>query len=213
MTSLGTNLLGDLTDCTLTLLPTDLTGEPGLGPFTDDGIPGHGHFPLFPGSLAIDAGNNTACPATDQLGRSRVGRCDIGSIEFEGALQNVNDLVTFTPLSSSFTTTADPAGCPIVAFAGKFSFVARLTAKASSPALTGLWVQVQTLTNGNELQNADGGPGGVGATLMVPQADAFADGILSPEEVVDVPFVVCLQERSPFRFWVDVLGIVSAEGE
>jgi hypothetical protein len=60
-----------------------------------------------------------------------VGRCDIGAIEFEGALPNVNDLVTFTPLPSSFTTTADPAGCP-AGFAGTFRFAARLMAKASS---------------------------------------------------------------------------------
>ena len=113
--------------------------------------------------------------------------------------------MTFTPLPSTFTTTADPAGCP-AGFAGKFHFAARLTAKSSSPSLTDLRVQVQTLTNGNLLQNADGGPGGAGATLTVPQADAFADGILSPEESVDVPFVVCLQQRSPFRFFVDVLG-------
>jgi hypothetical protein len=212
LTSLGTNLIGDPTGCLITLQASDLTGDPGFGDFTDNGTPGNGHFPLLPTSQAIDAGNDAACPPTDQLGQPRVGQCDIGASEFKGgALMNVNDLVTFTPLPSTFTTTLDPA-CP-TGFAGKFSFVARLTAKASSPALTDLRVQVQTLTNGNLLQNADGGPGGVGATLTVPQADAFADGLLSPEEAVDVPFVVCLQERSPFRFLVDVLGIVSDEGE
>jgi hypothetical protein len=215
--SLGHNLIGDLTGCTITLLATDLTGDPGLGPFTDDGIPGHGHFPLLAGSPAIDAGNNAACPAADQRGQPRpvdgngdgTATCDIGAIEF---FPLVNDLVTFTPLPATFTTTADPAGCP-AGFAGTFRFTARLTTKASSPTLTDLRVQVQTLTNGNLLQNADGGPGGVGATVTVPQADAFIDGLLSPEEVVDVPFVVCLQQHSPFRFLVNVLGIASAEGE
>jgi hypothetical protein len=71
----------------------------------------------------------------------------------------------------------------------------------------------QSLCAECRLQNADGGPDGVGATLTVPQADGFADGLLSPEEAVDVPFVVCLQERSPFRFLVDVLGIVSDGGQ
>jgi hypothetical protein len=212
ITSLGTNLLGDLTDCTLTLLPTDLTGDPGLGPFTDDGTPGHGHFPLLPDSPAIDAGNNTACPTTDQLGQPRVGRCDIGAFEFNALPPVVNSLVTFVPLTSTYQTTSETTGCP-GGFGGTFRFTARLTAKASSPALTDLRVQVQTLTNGNLLQNAIGGPGGVGATLMVPQADALADGLLSPEEAVDVPFVVCLQQFSPFRFLVDVLGIVSDEGQ
>jgi hypothetical protein len=82
--SLGTNLIGDPTGCAITLLPTDLTGDPGLGDFTDDGTPGNGHFPLLPGSPAIDAGNDAFCPPTDQLGQRRVGPCDIGAIEFKG---------------------------------------------------------------------------------------------------------------------------------
>jgi hypothetical protein len=84
VTSLGTNLIGDPTGCTITLLPTDLTGDPGLGDFTDDGTPGNGHFPLLAGSSAIDAGNDAFCLPTDQLGQPRVGRCDIGAIEFQG---------------------------------------------------------------------------------------------------------------------------------
>jgi hypothetical protein len=84
VTSLGTNLVGDPTGCTITLQPTDLTGDPRLGDFTDDGTPGNGHFPLLAGSPTIDAGNDAFCPPTDQLGEPRVGRCDIGAIEFQG---------------------------------------------------------------------------------------------------------------------------------
>ena len=84
VTSLGTNLIGDPTGCTITLLPTDLTGDPGLGDFTDNGTPGNGHVPLLPSSPAIDAGNDAFCPPTDQLGQPWVGRCDIGAIEFQG---------------------------------------------------------------------------------------------------------------------------------
>jgi hypothetical protein len=84
VTSLGTNLIGDPTGCTITLLPTDLTGDPGLGDFTDDGTPGNGHFRLLRRSPAIDAGNDAFCAPTDQLGRRRVGPCDIGAIEFQG---------------------------------------------------------------------------------------------------------------------------------
>src|SRR5262249_59436703 len=58
-------------------------GAPCLAAFTDDGPPGHGHFPLLPISPAIDAGNDVACPPTDQLGQPRVGICDIGAIEFQ----------------------------------------------------------------------------------------------------------------------------------
>jgi hypothetical protein len=83
---LGNNLIGDPTGCTIDLQPSDLTGDPGLGDFTDDGTPGNGHFPLLTGSPAIDAGNPDMCPATDQLGVPRVGGCDIGSVNFEGAM-------------------------------------------------------------------------------------------------------------------------------
>src|SRR5262245_37796818 len=45
VTSLGNNLIGNptFTGCTITLQPTDLTGDPGLGTFTDNGTPGNGH--------------------------------------------------------------------------------------------------------------------------------------------------------------------------
>jgi hypothetical protein len=83
VTSLGHNLIGDPTGCTITLQATDLTGDPDLGAFTDDRTPGKGHFPLLEGSPAIDAGDDQVCPATDQLGQPRVGVCDIGAIEFQ----------------------------------------------------------------------------------------------------------------------------------
>jgi hypothetical protein len=82
VTSLGTNLIGDPTGCTITLRPSDLTGDPGLDTFTDNGRPGHGHFPLLPTSQAIDVGSDVVCPRTDQLERRRIGPCDIGAIEF-----------------------------------------------------------------------------------------------------------------------------------
>jgi hypothetical protein len=85
VTSLGHNIIGDLTGCTVTLLPTDLSGDPGLGTFTDDETPGHGHIPLLAASRAINAGTDTVCPRTDQLGQPRVGVCDIGAIEFQQA--------------------------------------------------------------------------------------------------------------------------------
>ena len=85
VTSLGTNLIGDRTGCTITLQSSDLEGDPGLAAFTDDGTPGNGHFPLVPASQAINKGNDAACPLTDQLGQPRVGQCDIGAIEFQSS--------------------------------------------------------------------------------------------------------------------------------
>jgi hypothetical protein len=82
VTSLGNNLIGDTTNCIITLQAGDLTGDPGLDAFTDDGTPGNGHYPLLAASQAIDAGNDEVCPKRDQLGEKRHRPCDIGAIEF-----------------------------------------------------------------------------------------------------------------------------------
>ena len=124
--------------------------------------------------------------------------------------ENVNDKASFNPIRSTFTTSSDASGCPF-GFVGTFSFESRLTNKSTSPLLSDLVVRVATLTNGNLLQNADGGAEGVGALLTVSQKDAFSDGVLSPEESVDVPFVICLKEKRPFTFFVDALGVVGSE--
>jgi len=85
--SLGNNLVGDLTGCS-NLQSTDLTGDPGFGSSADDGLPATGqvYFPLLRTSRAVNAGNDAACPPTDQLDQPRVGRCDIGAIEFQDTI-------------------------------------------------------------------------------------------------------------------------------
>ena len=118
----------------------------------------------------------------------------------------VNNLVTFMPITSTYRTTSDTAGCPS-GFVRKFSFDARLTNENSSPPISGLIAKVKTLTNGNLLGNADGGNGGVGSTLTVLKEDDYSDGILSPGEFVDVNFIICLKEKKSFTFFVDVLVI------
>jgi hypothetical protein len=55
---------------------------------------------------------------------------------------------------------------------------------------------------GNVLQNADGGPEGIGATLTPD----VSDGILSPGESTTATFVIGLSRRLPFRFLGDVRG-------
>ncbi len=79
--SLGHNLASDGT-CAFDS-PTDLTSAtPGLGPLADNGGATQTHA-LLSGSPAIDAGDNAACPATDQRGVARPHgpACDIGAYE------------------------------------------------------------------------------------------------------------------------------------
>ena len=70
-----------------------------------------------------------------------------------------------------------------------------------------LFVKVSRLTNGNFLQNADGGPKGAGATLIIAKAGSFTDGLLGPGEFVEVPFTICLKNTERFTFLVDVFGL------
>ncbi len=117
-------------------------------------------------------------------------------------LSNVlNPLLIFGPIRSTFVSGSPTAACA----AGTFSFEARLT-NTSNRSLSHLAVKVATLTHGALLENADGGPGGVGALLTIPPTGAYADGVLDPGESVDVSFVICLKSRRSFSFFVDVRG-------
>ena len=117
VTSVGNNLVGDPTDCDINLQPSDLTGDPGLGPLAgteEDVPPARAFYPVLAGSAVIDKANPAACPETDQLGNPRVGTCDIGAIEFPSppAPAIVNNLVSFVPLTATFKTTTDTIDCP-----------------------------------------------------------------------------------------------------
>ncbi|HLO30651.1 MAG TPA: choice-of-anchor Q domain-containing protein [Anaerolineales bacterium] len=82
------NLIEDGSGACATL-PGTIISDPLLGPLTDHGGPTQ-TMALLPGSPAIDAGDNTHCPETDQRGmaRSLDGNndgsviCDIGAYEF-----------------------------------------------------------------------------------------------------------------------------------
>lgn len=71
-----------LNSCNFAATGDQVNTEPMLGALADNGGPTQTHA-LQAGSPAIDAGNNTNCPATDQRGVSRSdGACDIGAYEF-----------------------------------------------------------------------------------------------------------------------------------
>jgi hypothetical protein len=145
--------------------------------------------------------------ATDSEGLTNTASVNIEV--FRVAAQIVNSFVKFESIESTFRTTSDATGCPSD-FVGKFTFTSRLT-NTSNNTLSALAVEVETLTNENLLQNANGGPSAVGARLSVPKVISFSDGFLSPKESVDVPFVICLKENSPFSFFVNVVGVVDSE--
>ena len=82
-------------------IPGALSGDPMLGGLTASPA----HFPLLPGSPAIDAGDNSLCPATDQRGAARpfdgdgdgTATCDLGAYEID----TVAPPITPTPTSPS----------------------------------------------------------------------------------------------------------------
>jgi hypothetical protein len=198
ITSLGHNLIEDPSDCSMALLGTDRTGNPGLGFFRDDGTPGNGHIPLIEGSQSIDAGDPASCTPADQLGQPRADGdgngdvvCDIGAIEFANEEPIVSNLVALSSLSTSF----DP-------FEGVFTVQASFINTSSIPIHSPAFV-VTELSNGNVLLNSDLARGSVDSVLT---PNVGSDRVLSPGESFDVEFDILLVEKRPFTFLVDLLG-------
>ncbi len=88
--------------CKLTQSTDKTNTDPKLQPLADNGGLGKTHA-LRPGSPAIDAGDNAACPATDQRGMPRWDgdsdgqrTCDIGAYEYVPA--GVQTRHTYVPL-------------------------------------------------------------------------------------------------------------------
>lgn len=79
---------------------------PLLGPLANTGTTGLQTLALLGGSPAIDAGDNSSCPATDERGVSRPqgALCDIGAVEYAGPV------VTLAPATAPSTTGATVNG-------------------------------------------------------------------------------------------------------
>jgi CSLREA domain-containing protein len=88
ITSLGFNI-DSTTTCTLAHATDRSNVDPQLGPLQDNGGPTFTHL-AGTGSPALDTGNPTDCPATDQRGQPRptdadgdgAAACDVGATEF-----------------------------------------------------------------------------------------------------------------------------------
>jgi hypothetical protein len=119
-------------------------------------------------------------------------------------LELANSLVSFQPLRTTFRTTSDTAGCAVNSIA-KFLFEARLTNTSTQRLSSGL-VQVAEIASDDQLLQllTDTELITRGGAFPVPEIGAYADGVLSPQEAVDVPFTVCLKSLPRFRLFVDV---------
>jgi predicted outer membrane repeat protein len=87
----GSNLIGRIDGCTVTVKTGDVFGgpkpakalNPKIGPLRDNGGPSKTHA-LLPGSPAINGVLGTCPPpATDQRGMTRTEHCDIGAFEVQ----------------------------------------------------------------------------------------------------------------------------------
>ncbi|MBI4498577.1 MAG: CSLREA domain-containing protein [Chloroflexi bacterium] len=112
ITSQGYNLIESTSGCTFSSTTGDITGQdPSLASLADNGGSTQTHR-LLPGSVAIDAGTNTDCPATDQRGVSRpvdggssdgTATCDMGAYEAPGFQSYENTCATITDAFSGST--------------------------------------------------------------------------------------------------------------
>ncbi|MCB0212138.1 MAG: ExeM/NucH family extracellular endonuclease, partial [Anaerolineae bacterium] len=117
----------------------------------------------------------------------------------------VNNNLSNTSSSASYNPTP-VANAP----AGVYTISATFQ-NISAATIRSVYFEVTTLSGGNLLLNADGGPGGVGSTLSVPLDTAGEDGdlVLSPGESFTVDFEIGLKKRQGFSFFVDTYGVVT----
>jgi hypothetical protein len=100
--SQGHNLVG-INHCTGAPGAGDLIGDSGnpinplLGSLADNGGDTLTHA-LLAGSPAINAGDNSGCPLTDQRGYNRDASCDIGAYEFGATAFLLQGEVAFASL-------------------------------------------------------------------------------------------------------------------
>jgi FG-GAP repeat protein len=166
-----------------------LTWEQGAKLTAHDGKAGDqfGWSVSLSGTTAI-----VGAPTFDDIGSAYV--CAVNTVNSatgacRDAIPVVNHLVT---MSDVITSCCD---------ADEFRITATFTNTGSVP-IRNLFIEVTQLARGNLLENADGGPGGVGATLTPD----VGDRILSPGEATTVTFVIRLVTRNAFWIYVNLRG-------
>ena len=104
----------------------------------------------------------------------------------------INDSLSLDDLDTAF----DPGDTR--APAGVFTIDATFS-NVSPDSFFDVFFEVAELTGGNQVLNADGGPGGVGSRVSVP-------GDVDSGDTFIQTFEIGLQEANPFRFFVDAFG-------
>ena len=102
-TSLGHNIIPS-TGCGSPVASDKPNAAPQITGSVDLPRPAGYSLTLAPTSPAIDAGDPTACPPTDQLGQSRAGTCDIGATELVGRTAMVASILPSTRSGKIGTT-------------------------------------------------------------------------------------------------------------
>ena len=90
--------------------------------------------------------------------------------------------------------------------AGALSISANFSS-LSATTLEEIFFEVVTLTGGNVMLNADGGPSGVGATVSVSDDALGQNAGLDPGETFEITFEVGLAQPQPFTLLVDAYAI------
>jgi hypothetical protein len=195
ITSLGHNL-DDGVSCPFTG-PGDISGSPALlGPLALNGGPTRTHA-LQGASPAVNAGDDAACPPTDQRGvaRPQGAHCDIGAFELENPPISYTPIIVHT-LPPILTPTASPTrslvvfdpvefSAPVVYGAGRACDPKQVTVRVKiSPAQLVGWLGLF-----HRLESKDGATVGDWSEglAMIPQGDGWYELILWGENIPGAP--------------------------
>lgn len=110
----------------------------------------------------------------------------------------------FPPLGPGEVSTGfNRVPCALAGPAGTLTISAAFK-NTSTDTISRPFFRVRDLTGGNVLCNADGGPGGPGATLTVPLNDKLRNRKLDPGESFHIEFDIGLAGTKKFTFLVDI---------
>jgi hypothetical protein len=106
--SVGGNI-EDQASCEFTRAGDHQNAVLAAGPLQDHGGPTDTQLPSA-GSLALDAGNDSACPATDQRGvpRPQGPHCDVGPVELTTPSTDTPSVSSISSTGATLTTTVNP---------------------------------------------------------------------------------------------------------